>query len=366
MKVLYMLDTLNRGGTETLVLDICKFKAKPFDLTVCSAKGGALENDIIASGVNYLQYGRKFSFDINSILKVRNILKKGKFDLVHTHLWIDALFVTIAKVGLKIKLAHSFHAFDTYRNRKYLATIRFIMKRTDINFFVSGFVKDHYLKNYKSHSNNYVLYNGVNESKFLVEQKDIRDELGLSITTKVFGMVGNFINTGRDQITICRALPQVIEKYPDFHFLFIGRKSEEKPWIFDECVNYCKEYGIQGNVHFLGARTDVPSLIMSLDAFVYATNHDTFGIAIVEAMMVGLPVLANDYSVIKEVTKDGKYCTLYRTKDVQDLAKKLEYLILGLESYKNVAKRNISEVRKKYSIVAHIKELEKQYKRIVC
>jgi len=91
------------------------------------------------------------------------------------------------------------------------------------------------------------------------------------------------------------------------------------PHLYDDCVNYCKQNGLEYKVLFLGSRTDIPQILDQLDAFVYATDHDTFGIAVVEAMAVGVPVFVNDWEVMKEITVDGKYATLYKTKDEKDL-----------------------------------------------
>lgn len=69
---------------------------------------------------------------------------------------------------------------------------------------------------------------------------------------------------------------------------------------------------------FLGLWDDVPSLLATMDAFVYATRHDSFGIAVVEAMASRVPTFVNDWGVMNELTKGGRYATLYKTDDIED------------------------------------------------
>ena len=113
---------------------------------------------------------------------------------------------------------------------------------------------------------------------------------------------------------------------------------------------------------FLGGRSDVPAVLQNVDAFVYSTNDDTFGIAVVEAMATGLPVIVNDWEVMKEVTENGNLAYLYKTKDIEDCVERLGQLVNNLANYKQVARMNAKIVRERYSIEAHIQNLSHIYK----
>jgi glycosyltransferase involved in cell wall biosynthesis len=108
-------------------------------------------------------------------------------------------------------------------------------------------------------------------------------------------------------------------------------------------------------------RTDVPHILAQSDAFVYATDYDTFGIAVAEAMATGIPVFVNDWEVMSEITEQGKYATLYKTKDEKDLLGKFMLFLASKNDYISKAQLAQQFVRSSYSIEQHIPNLMQQY-----
>ena len=177
-------------------------------------------------------------------------------------------------------------------------------------------------------------------------------------------MVGNF-NTVRSQFVIVQGIAELNKKrITNFDFYFVGKRTQNLESLYDDCVRYCEQNKLD-NVHFLGARDDVPSLLKSADGFVYSTNSDTFGIAVVEAMAAGVPVIVNDWAVMKEITKDGKWATLFKTEDVEDCANAIEDLLNNLEARKADAQEIAKQVRKEYSIEKHIERLDNIYRLVI-
>ena len=143
---------------------------------------------------------------------------------------------------------------------------------------------------------------------------------------------------------------------------FIGKQSLSDPDRYDDCVQYCRENGLLDScVFFLGGRSDVPAILQHVDAFVYSSDYDSFGIAVVEAMASGVPVLVNDWIVMKEITDDGVLATLYRSRDIDDCVAKLNDLADHINERKVYAQRVSGTVKQRYSIENHICNLSKVY-----
>lgn len=359
-KVAYLLGSLNRGGTETLLFDVMqKVQMHPFEAFLYYRKsGGVLESDFQKTSVPTSRLIPRFPFDPIYLYRLRMIMLKNGIQIVHAQQYLDAIYAKIALLGSEIKIVQTYHGYDYGESAKGNAMIRWIAPRIDKNIFVSHTQKDYFQKELHLPANKVeVVYNGVNFDK--LKDRQTKDNIRLQI-----GTVGSF-NAVRDQFTLCQFLKRLYDANVDFDFYFVGGRNEKEPWLYDECVSYCQKQGLKEKVHFIGVRNDVPDLLSKWDAFLYSTDHDTFGIAVVEAMAAGLPVFVNDWGVMKEVTQNGEWATLYETKNSNDLYEKFLVFLQQKSIMLQQAEANASKVRNAYSIEHHIDALHKLYQKVL-
>jgi glycosyltransferase involved in cell wall biosynthesis len=204
-----------------------------------------------------------------------------------------------------------------------------------------------------------VLQNGVDHSKMYSFRRVLREELAISEEGLLAGMVGNF--TFKDQLTVCRALPVVFQKMPSLHFAFIGSWLGKDRRLYDACVQFCVDSGIHDRVHFVGKRIDVADVLQSLDLFVLSSREETFGIAVIEAMMVGVPALISDIPPFVELAGGGKWAHLFKTGDERDLAAKMLFLLQHPEELNTLATSAKQRALSEYAIEKHITDLKELY-----
>ena len=385
MRIAYLLGSLNRGGTETLLLDVFKNAGKNnLNAIGLYRKSGVLENDFKESGLQiYKVHALNF---IGYILQLRKQLLESNINIAHAQQPVDALYAWLACSGTEIKVILTIHGYDYNENKLGRWIFQFIIKYTDANIFVSDTQLKYYQQKYHLNPDKQrVVFNGIsfdkldvfdsgrvidssasdsNSSQRLNDAKSLRDELQLSPITLLLGTVGNF-NEVRDQMVTCRFLKLLYEQKVDFHFVFVGKRTDKVPQLYDDCVRFCEQNNLSDRVSFLGSRNDVPSILNQLDAFLYSSDHDTFGIAVVEAMAVGIPVFVNDWDVMKEITGNGKYATLYKTRDEYDLLREFMLFLQNKAVYQEKADEAALFVRKQYSIEKHIDELKKVYNKMI-
>jgi len=358
MKIAYLLGSLNRGGTETLMLDVFRNADRcELDAVCVYRKGGELEEEFNATGIAIRQIA--FSKNIAGYFyRLRSYLQQQKVNIVHAQQPLDALYARIACVGTGIKVILTFHGYDYSNNGFGQKLLQYIIRRTDKNLYVSRVQEQYYIRKYKLNPlKQAVLYNGISFDKLECKTflATIRQELRLDEEMLLMGAVGNF-NDVRDQFTTCKFLVLLAKEGVDFHFVFAGKRVEGQELLYDLCVEYCKDNGIADKVSFLGVRNDVPAILKQLDAFVYSTDHDTFGIAVVEALSVGVPVFVNDWEVMTEVTDNAALATLYKSKDETDLLAKFMLFLQDKAPYREKANKAVEVVRKRYSIEEHIRK----------
>lgn len=364
-KIAYLLGSLNRGGTETLMLDVFRnAKANQLEAIGIYRKTGAFENEFISSGMTlfFLPVTNLVSY----IIRLRGILNYHKIDIAHAQQPIDALFALFACLFTKTKVILTLHGYDFSESSISVLLLKGILKCTFLNIYVSNSLKSYYTEKYKLQNDKQkTIYNGIGFEKFKSKNSSTsKDDLKIAADCFLLGTVGNFV-TGRNQMSICKFLVELQHQNIPFHFLFVGKRNELSPERYDDCVRYISLHGLSDRVHFLGSRNDVPDLLKLLDAFIYATDHDTFGIAVVEAMACGIPVFVNDWEVMCEITENGDLATLYKTNDEKDLFRQFSLFLHNKEAYIAKAQKAANVVNSKYSIEKHIHALKKLYRQVL-
>ena len=366
MKVLHLLDSINRGGTETLALDVFRnARREGIDLTFVTTRGGALEADFRAAAgeAEFIRLKRRVPIDFNVVLQLRKIIKRRRIQIVHGHQPVDAWHLYLATVGLQVKRVLSFHGFIS--NAKNRRSARILIPQMDANLVVSGALQNWLAENdgLDTEKNFRVLYNGVDEKRLQPGAAgSLKKELGLAEDAVLVGMIGNFYRDPRkDQITLCRALPKVFAEIENAHCVFAGGVEAGAEEKFAACERLCREQGIIDRVHFLGARPDVPDVLAALDLFVFSSLHEGLPIAVNEAMLAGVPLIVSDIEPLLEASGDGKYAEVFHAQDALELAEKILKLLENKGAREDLAARAQEYARETFSIEAHLQRLKNLY-----
>lgn len=359
--VIYLLGSLNRGGAETLLLDVFNNSSKAgFLFSGVYRKGGVLERAFKNTMVSFEKLTPRFPFDPLYLYNLRKLIISAGAKIVHAQQYIDAIYAKIALMGTKVKIVQTYHGYDLGQSRIGDFLIKTISKRIDCNVFVSETQRDFFVRKLRLPlERTAVVYNGLNFAKLGAVKKRVPHDGKV-----IMGTVGNFV-IGRDPMTLCRFLEKLAEENMEFEFYFVGRRDEKTPDFYDNCVRFCESQGLNDKVHFLGGRSDVTELLAKWDAFMYSTDHDTFGIAVVEAIASGMPVFVNDWDAMREVSSDGKYAVLYETKNIDDLDNKFQVFLKDKQKYYEMAANNAGEIRRIYSIENHLQSLQKVYNNVL-
>jgi glycosyltransferase involved in cell wall biosynthesis len=363
MRVLHLLDTLNRGGAEMQALDVCR-NARDFgiDLTLVTMKGGALETNFRASGVDFEKLNRRFPIDIYLASQLRKTIKEREIEVVHGYQAVEGLHLYLATRGLKnVKKVLSFQGFLT--DRKNRLALKFLIPRMDANIVVSRGLQTWHAEIDKLDTGNFqVIYNGADKKRLEPTGKNLREELNLPENSLLIGMVGNFYQAERkDQMTLCRALPKVFAEIENAHCVFAGKIEAGAEDKAADCINFCIENKIIERTHFLGARGDIPDVLAALDVFVFSSLHEGLPVAVSEAMLAGVPMIVSDIEPLLEASANGKYAEVFPVKNAEILTEKILKLLKDARLREDLAKRAREFARENFSIEAHLRELKKLY-----
>ncbi len=367
MKVLYLLDSLNRGGAEQLVLDVCRnAQANDLNLTFAATGGGAFEEDFKTSGVEFLRLQRRLPIDFRIIGQFRKIVKKRQIEIVHAHQAVEAVHAYLACQGTKTKIVLTHHGYIA--DAKNLLTLKFLIPRVSANIVVSRALVSWYEteNKLKFPACPTIIYNGVDEKRLRGESGKLKRELGLADDDLLIGMIANFYRDPRkDQMTVCLALPEVFSKIENSRCVFVGGAEAGAEAKFQACVNFCEERGIADRVHFLGARRDVPDVLAALDLFVFSSLQEGLPVAAAEAMLTKVPLIVSDIEPLLEASSGGRYAEVFQTQNASELSEKILKLLTDVNLREDLSNRAFDYARENFSIEAHLRELKKLYRSIL-
>ncbi len=366
MKVLHLLDSLNRGGAETLILDVCRnAKATDLDLMIAATGGGALEKDFENSGVEFVRLKRRLPIDLRVVAQLRKIIKDRQIEIVHTQQAVEAIHAYLACRGTRTRIVLTHQGF--IHDKKNLLTLKFLIPRVSINVVVSRAL----VKWYESENglnfpeNTKIIYNGVDEKRLTGDGERFKRELGLADADLLVGMIANFYSAPRkDQMTVCRALPKVFAEIKNAHCVLVGKIEAGAEDKFKECVDFCLAHDISDRVHFLGGRADVPDILAALDLFVFSSLQEGLPVAAAEAMLARVPMIVSDIEPLLEASANGEYAELFPVGNHEVLSVKIIKFLENKNLREDLANRAFDYARENFSIEAHLRELKKLYQSI--
>jgi glycosyltransferase involved in cell wall biosynthesis len=365
MKVMHILDSLNRGGAEVLALDVCRnARSSDLDLTFIATGGGDLENDFRGSGVDFVRMQRRLPVDPDVIRELRKTVKERNIQVVHSHQAVEALHAYLATLGMNVKNVLSFHGGRP--DPKNRLALKLLIPRMDANIAVS---EAHLIRlgaeqRFNTKTNFCIIPNGVDAKRLRPTSRKLRTELGLSESQFLLGMVGNF-TVFKDQKTICKALPELFSRNTLSHFAFAGGRSASAPHLLDDCVDYCRQQNIDGRVHFLGQRADITDFLSSLDIFVFSSLLEASPVAVIEALMMGLPAVVCDIPPLLEASGGGAYALLFRAQTAEDLVEKLSALMNDPPGRAQLGTKAERWAKEQFSVEGHMENLLRLYESLL-
>ena len=142
----------------------------------------------------------------------------------------------------------------------------------------------------------------------------------------VVGVLGR-LDPQKGQEIFLRAVPSVLQKHPDAHFVIAGDETAGEPGYRTQLEHLSRQLGIEKFVSFLPFTNDVPMLLTALDLFVLPSYSETYGLVVIEAMAMKRPVIATDAGGVPEIITDGQTGLLVPPRDVVALAKAIHAIL---------------------------------------
>lgn len=316
MKVLVVIDSLNFGGAEnvlvTLAAEAPRLGMELDVLSLAPPTGGraAWLPRLQAAGLEPRFLGVERLAQPTAIPRLARAIRDSGCDVVHAHLEDASTLVPLAaRLAGRPSLCTLHHVPVPLTGREALRERLAVMagSRSSGLVMVSQASYDGFAARYpRSHAPARwaVVHNGVDLERFRPletdEQAALPAELGIPDDAPVVSLVGH-MRIGKGQDVAVRAWPSVLETDPEARLLLIGNGPLE-----EELRSTAAELGVAHRVVFAGARDDVQEILRRSTLVVLPTRMEALPTALLEAAACGVPSVATDVGGVPEVVVDGE------------------------------------------------------------
>lgn len=305
IKILHIFGKMQHGGAEMRTLDIMRnIDRDKYKFYFCSLSGerGELDEEVRKMGgdVFYCNY-RNILFPIKFI----RILKKYKFNVVHSHVHtfsgLILFFSYLAQVPKRIA-----HFRNTNDNEDQSTRKRFqrkIMKKlinkyaTNILAVCNSAMEIAWSKDWKDDSRCKVIYNGIDINVNYDIGVTVREEFNINDSSEVIIHVGR-MEPQKNHIRVIEIFKEIHNQLPSSILILVGKGKSDIEKQIKEMV---QKFGLQNNVIFTGIRNDVPRLLAASDLLLFPSKWEGLPGVVLEASSVGLPTLATDLPGVQEI-----------------------------------------------------------------
>lgn len=325
LRVLFAINNLQVGGAEMLTYELLRrINRQQFDVELaCMREAGEL-GERLAGEVPIHANLLRGKYDVRVLWRLTKILRRGKFDAIITvgagdRMFWGRLAAMIARTPVIVSALHSTGWPDVVnRPNRWLTpwTTAFV-----------GCAAPHgrYMVEQEKFPAERVYWipNGVDTKKFTPSnsKNELRASLNIPTNAKLVGIVAQ-LRPEKNHELFLQMAAQVKQTRTDVHFLLIGHGPRSA-----ELQSIAEKLNIADRVHFLGARSDVPTLLPLLDLFVLCSKIEANPVSILEAQASGVPVIATRVGSIPETVLHGKTGYLVTPGDATELGQRVLELL---------------------------------------
>lgn len=327
MKILHVITSLRTGGAEKLMVDLLprlRDLSNEVELLLFDGTRTIFYDELEKMKIttHHLAIGGNVYNPLN-IFRLRKYLEN--YDIIHTHNTACQYFVPLAKILSRNKCKLFTTEHNTFNRRRAILgweyIDRFIYKHYDSIISISQKATDNLIAFIGNKYKICTIENGIDLSKF-----KLLSPANFNSRNKIITMIAGF-REQKDQDTLIKALSLLPQEYK----LWLVGDGERRSIL----ENLVTELNLGSRVKFWGVRSDIPQILEKSHIVVLSSHWEGFGLAAVEAMGAGRPVVASDVDGLREVV--GGYGILFPHQDAKTLANEIKSLCENEDKYNEVS-----------------------------
>jgi len=298
--------------------------------------------------------------------KMAEVAQFEKLDLLHVHYAIPhAISAFLAKQVMKtkkdLKITTTLHGTDITLvglEPSFLPLVKFSIEESNGVTAVSKFLKEKTLTNYDIEKDIEVIPNFVDTSIFKPLEHCIHKGHIAPRGEKILIHTSNFRPVKRVLDTI--RIFDLVKKEVPSKLLLVGDGPERS-----ECERLCRQLNLCDDVKFLGKQDGLVEILNSADLFLIPSQSESFGLAALEAMACGLPVISSSVGGLPELVKHNESGFIAEIGDIERMAKYAIDLLTNEKKYALFSKNSRERAVQQFDVSKVVPMYEKHYRDIL-
>lgn len=295
-----------------------------------------------------------------------NVVLHNDLDILHVHYAIphasSAYFARqmLRKEGKDIPFITTLHGTDITlvgKDSAYRSVVSFSINESDAITAVSQNLKEETLRSFDIEKDIHVISNFVDSRRFYKTDKQHFKQMIAPDGERIIAHVSNFRKVKRVNDVI-RVFEKVKKQIPS-KLLMIGDGPDRQ-----RAEELCRSLEICNDIRFLGKQEQMEEILNVVDLFILPSEYESFGLAALEAMACGVPVISSNAGGLPEINIDRKTGFLSDVGDIEEMAKNSIYILSDearLQQFKDAALQNANE----FSISRIVPQYENLYLKVV-
>lgn len=297
--------------------------------------------------------------------KILDVIKYEKIDIIHAHYAIPhavsgILTKQIAKES-NVKLVTTLHGTDITLiglEPAFSPIVKFSIEESDAVTAVSKYLKDKTIQQFQIEKEIYYIPNFIDTKIYKrIENCSLKKSFAPN-GEAILMHISNFRAVKRVPDTV-RILKEVLDYGLPAKLILIGDGPDRS-----ETEKLTYELGLQNNVKFLGKQNAIIELLSCADIFLLPSQSESFGLAALEAMACGVPVVASSIGGIPEVVKHNETGFIAEFGDISRMAKYVIELLTNKKKWQIFSDNAVKYAKEQYEAEKIIPMYEELYYKI--